>query len=198
MVRAGLAIAMNVLVACEMSRIVRDAFRWRGHNAYSCDLMPTRRGGPHYRGDVRPHLDLPWDLVIAFPPCTYLTRAAAWRWRYTDLEMMRDVQFVQLLAHAAPRTCIENPHGALRRLWRKPDRVVHPWWFGHPYTKPTCLWLKGLPALRATRRVDAVHSWVRANSPDSAQRGIRRSLTFPGLAQAMAEQWSDDLTVDNP
>ena len=186
---------MNILVACEQSGHVRAALARRGHNTYSCDIEPARDGGPHLRGDVRQHLDLPWDLVIAFPPCTFLTRAAAWRWRSCELELAAAAQFVRLLWDSAPRVAIENPHGALNRLWRPPDQVFHPWMFGHAWTKPTCLWLKGLPPLQATRRVEPVASWLRLNQPGSHQRSYRRSITPEGVARAMAEQWTENLST---
>lgn len=187
---------MNVLVACEQSGAVRSALRRRGHNAYSCDIQPARDGGPHLQGNVRRYLDLPWDTIIAFPPCTFLTRAAAWRWKRSGAELVAAMQLVLLLYESAPRVAIENPHGALNWLWRYPDQVVHPWWFGHPWTKPTCLWLKGLPMLTPTRRVDPTDSWMRMNSPDSNQRMYRRSKTPQGLADAMAEQWTPDLSTE--
>lgn len=187
---------MNILVACEQSGHVRSAMRLRGHNAYSCDTEPARDVGPHLQGDVRRYLDLPWDMIIGFPPCTFLTRAAAWRWRFCDLELAAATQFVRLLYDAAPRVAIENPHGALNRLWRYPDQVVHPWMFGHAWTKPTCIWLKGLPPLKPTRRCEPVDSWLRLNMPGSKQRMYRRSITPLGLAAAMAEQWTADLSTD--
>lgn len=181
---------MNILVACEQSGRVRAAFRRRGHNAYSADVAPARDGGPHLLGDVRRHLDLPWDMIIAFPPCTYLTRASSFRWKTTELEIAAAAQFIRLLYDSAALACIENPPGWLNTHWRKPTQIVHPYWFGLPFSKQTGLWLKGLPALQATRRVEPGASWVRANCPDSGQRMYRRSITPEGMAEAMAEQWS--------
>jgi hypothetical protein len=190
---------VNILVACEYSGRVRDACIARGHNAISCDVLPTESPGPHLQGGVQRWLRLPWDMVIAFPPCTYLTRAGAGQhWANHWREQAAAVEFVRLLWDSAPRVAIENPIGRLNQLWRYPDQVVHPWWFGHAWTKPTCLWLKGVPLLTATSRVIPTDSWMRLNNPDSNQRSKRRSLTCAGLAAAMAQQWLPDLSKNYP
>lgn len=160
---------MRVLIACEYSGTVRDAFLARGHDAMSCDLLPTDVPGPHYQGDVRDVLGEGWDLMIAHPPCTYLTIAA--EWAYKDVQTKRikpgtligaarrqareeAIAFVMMLANAdIPRIAIENPVGVLSSRWRKPSQTVQPWQFGHDASKATCLWLKGLAPLLPTREV---------------------------------------------
>jgi hypothetical protein len=179
---------MKVLVACEFSGVVRDAFLARGHNAWSCDLLPTERSGPHFQKDVLGVLDAGWDMMVAHPPCTYLTRAGDWLYRYTD-ERYAAVAFVEKLAAAPiPRIAIENPRGALNRLWRRPDQTIQPWMFGHGETKTTCLWLKNLPPLMAsvidTGRTPRIHF-----AQPGPERWKERSRTLPGIAAAMAQQW---------
>jgi hypothetical protein len=182
---------VRVLVACEFSGVVRDAFQARGHRAYSCDLIPSSKQGGHYTGDVRRYLDVGWDLMIAFPPCTYLARSGN-RWANDpNRQMARGlaIHFVQTLMDAPiPRIAIENPVGVLSTAIRKPDQIVHPWQFGHPEDKSTCLWLKNLPLLTST---NIVHDRGRSIhfAPDSKDRSRRRSITFTGIADAMAEQW---------
>ena len=155
--------ALRVLIACEYSGIERDAFRALGHDATSCDLLPTERPGPHHRGDVRDLMGEPWDLVIAHPPCTYLSNSGV-RWLYSDPTRWQDmlegaVFFRQMFAFNAPRIAVENP---VQHKWAKlahgmgdPDQTVQPWQFGHPETKRTCYWLRGLPQLTATHDVRA-------------------------------------------
>jgi hypothetical protein len=247
---------MRVLVACEFSGAVRDAFRAAGHDAMSCDLLPTEAPGPHYQGDVRDVIDgfVPvcfhaecgdecswgfdeagdcprpgptsegyefverngvlfarpeerphWDLMIAHPPCTYLASMGIWwnkkrpeRWPLT-YEARDFVDF--LWQSPIPRIAIENPIGFLNRNWRKPDQIIHPWQFGHEASKPTCLWLKGLPILTPTQIVGKGEFYVKANGARMAKwshitSGTRKaerakiaSRTFPGIAAAMAAQW---------
>lgn len=179
---------MRVLVACEFSGVVRDAFRARGHDAWSCDLLPFERPGPHIQGDVLNVMDGWWDLMIAHPPCTYLTRAGD-RWHQRSYERALAIGFVKRLAAApVPRIAIENPRGVLSRAWRRPDQVIQPWMFGHGETKATCLWLKNLPPLMATvvdtGREPRIH--YAAPGPD---RWKERSRTLQGVAEAMADQW---------
>jgi len=182
---------VDVLIACEFSGVVRDAFRARGHNAWSCDLLPSERPGPHVQGDVRAMLRMPWDLVIAHPPCTDLAVSGA-RWfteKRADGRQQRAVEFFLAMASAnAPRVAIENPVCIMSSLWRKPDQVIQPWQFGHGETKATCLWLRGLPRLRPTDvvsgRVPRIHHM--APGPNRARE---RSRTYEGIARAMAEQW---------
>ena len=195
---------MKVLVACEFSGTVRDAFIARGHNAISCDLLPTEKPGPHYQGDVFPILNEGWDLMIAHPPCTYLTSSGLhWNKRRPERAKQTEeaIHFVKMLAAAPiPRICIEKPIGCLSTRWRKPDQIIQPHQFGHDASKSTCLWLRGLMPLRPTehiapRLVDGKPRW--SNQTDSGQnklgpsadRWALRSLTYPGIAKAMAEQW---------
>lgn len=186
---------MNILVACEMSGRVATACRSNGHNAYSCDLMPSRAGSYHFQIDARYLFDLPWDLVIAFPPCIYLTNARCPKLPPDNLDAAGAVLFAQLCAQGGARSAIENPPGRLTRAWRHPDQTVQPWQFGDPWTKRTSLWLKGLPLLMPTAIVAPEYSFTQRHRPHSKQRSIRRSITPPGLAQAMADQWAP---VDNP
>lgn len=182
---------MKVLVACEYSGRVRDAFIARGHDALSCDIVPSDRPGPHYLGDVRDILGDGWDLLVGFPPCTHLAGSGArwWPEKIADGRQADALAFVRTLADAdIPQIALENPIGALSRLWRKPDQIVHPWWFGdEPYTKATCLWLKGLPLLTATH-TKPEHTTSYAHRLYSTQIKLR-NLTFQGMADAMAGQW---------
>ncbi len=147
---------IKVLIACEFSGIVRDAFIERGFDAMSCDLLPTERAGPHYQGDVRDVLYDGWDLVVAHPPCQHLAVSGA-RWfpeKRADGRQQKAIKFFMLFADCdAPHVAIENPVSIMSSVWRKPDQYVQPWQFGHPETKKTCLWLKGLPPLQPTEIV---------------------------------------------
>ena len=180
---------MRVLVACEFSGIVRDAFIARGHDAWSCDLLPTEKPGPHLQGDVINILDRGWDLMIAFPPCTHLAVSGARWFRNKLVEQNRALAFVSCLKSAnIPQIAIENPIGILSTRWRKPDQIIQPWMFGHGETKATCLWLQGLPKLVPTNIVDGRHGRVWREAP-SPERWKNRSRTYQGIADAMAEQW---------
>lgn len=213
---------MKVLVACEESQEVCKAFRARGHEAFSCDILDCSGDHPewHYKGDVLPLLSDYWDLIIAHPPCTYLTVAGN-RWfnveRYGSkalerLERRREaIDFFMYFVYAnAPRIAIENPIGVMSRMYRKPDQIIQPFMFGHPYAKSTCLWLKNLPPLVPTDIVEPerIHSagksggysgasWYATdengkilswNDPRTARI---RSKTYRGIAQAMADQWGN-------
>lgn len=181
-----------MLVACEFSGIVRDAFLARGHEATSCDLLPTEIPGPHIVGDVLEQLELGWDMMLAFPPCRYLTRAGSRFWRQPEWKQHQDeaANFVLRLWRAPiPRICIENPPGHLSSRLGPRFQTVQPWMFDHGYTKLTCLWLRGLPPLLNSVNHPRRRSWTEANSARSNQRWKRRSQTFPGIARAMAEQW---------
>ena len=186
---------MRVLVACEYSGIVRDAFIARGHDAMSCDILPTESPGPHYQGDVRDVLYDDWDLVIAHPPCTRLTLAGV-RWlheRNLWHELDSACAFFRLFMGSAPRVAIENPlpHGhATRRIGRAYDQRVQPWQFGHGETKGICLWLENLPRLAPTDIVEGREARVH-RCPPGPERAKIRSRFFEGVAAAMAEQWSD-------
>lgn len=183
---------MRVLVACEFSGRVRDAFIARGHDAVSCDLLPTEAPGPHVRGDIRALLTDEWDLMIAHPPCTYLAASGA-RWQsdpWRRRQMVSALLFVRrLLTAPIPQIALENPVGAISRHIRKPDQIVQPWWFGHDESKATCLWLKGLPKLRPTQVVTGqLHDRI-WRLPPTADRWKLRSITYQGIADAMAAQW---------
>jgi hypothetical protein len=179
-----------VLVACEFSGRVRDAFRALGHEAWSCDLLATEsRARYHYQADVTGILGDGWDLMIAHPPCTYLAVAGA-RWFRDRLEEQAEaLEFVRMLMDAPiPRIAIENPKSVISTRIRKPDQIIQPWQFGHGETKATHLWLKCLPPLVPTRIVDGRSNRVHMD-PDSKDRWKRRSRTYPGIARAMAAQW---------
>jgi site-specific DNA-cytosine methylase len=180
---------MKVLVACEYSGVVRDAFRALGHDAMSCDLLPTDVDGPHYQGDVRDILADGFDLMIAHPPCTHLAVSGA-RWFKDKVEQQREaLDFVRLLMNAPiPRICIENPVSIISSRIRKPDQVIQPWQFGHGETKATCLWLKGLPLLTPTDVVSGREQRIH-KMPPSPDRWKERSRTYAGIAAAMAQQW---------
>lgn len=182
---------MKVLVGCEYSGIVRDAFIRGGHEAMSCDLLPTESLGPHYQGDVRDVLDYPWDLAIFHPPCTDLSVSGARHFsvKRMDGRQQASVSFFMSLAKAdIPRIAIENPVCIMSSLWRKPDQVIQPWQFGHGETKATCLWLKNLPPLVPTDIVDGRENRIH-RMPPSADRWKLRSTTYKGIAEAMAAQW---------
>lgn len=181
---------MRVLVACEFSGVVREAFRNRGHFAWSCDLLPPEdESGFHIQGDVRGLLGEAWDLMIAHPPCTHLAVSGARWFKEKRREQAGAIEFVKWLAEAPiSKIAIENPIGVLSTKWRKPDQIIQPWQFGHGETKATCLWLKGLPKLVPTDVVEGREQriWKMAPSPD---RWKHRSVTYQGIAHAMAEQW---------
>jgi hypothetical protein len=182
---------VRVLVACEFSGTVRDAFAARGHDAWSCDLLPAETPGQHYKGDVRDLLGQPWDLMVAHPPCTHLAVSGA-RWfpaKRASGEQQEALAFVDLLLNAdIPRICLENPISIISSVFRKPDQIIQPWMFGTGEVKATCLWLKNLPKLVptdvVTGRVAKVHLM-----PPGPNRWRERSRTVPGVALAMAEQW---------
>ena len=203
---------MKVLVACEYSGIVRDAFTAKGHEAWSCDILPTESPGNHIEGDVLEHLDKGWDLMIAHPPCTYLSNAGT-RWfneeRYGDQARERKrlrleaLEFVKrFYNNNIPKVCIENPVGYLNNNWKKPSQIIQPYYFGDEESKRTCLWLKGLPLLEKTKIVKPkiygyyksgnkagkpiyLHEWLGRKQ----DRGKLRSKFFKGVAEAMANQW---------
>lgn len=196
----------RVLVACECSGVVRRAFRQLGADAFSCDILPSEDASPyHYQCDVSSILSEPWDLVIAHPPCTYLASMGIW-WNAKRPERWHDTyaafDFVKAVWRAnTPRMCLENPIGYLNRHWQKPSQIIHPWQHGHEASKPTCLWLRGLPLLTPTRIVGKGEFYVKANGARMAKwshvtSGTRKaerariaSRTFPGIAAAMAQQW---------
>jgi hypothetical protein len=195
---------MRVLIACEYSGAVRDAFRAVGHDAMSCDLLPTEAPGPHYQGDVRDVLGDGWDLMIAHPPCKYLSVSGMhWTRRgLRDPQLTEDaLAFVRLLMNAPIlRIAIENPVSIISSRIRKPEQIIQPWMFGHDASKKTCLWLQNLPLLWPTqivepRIVNGRKRW--GNQTDSGQNRLSpspdrwkiRSATYAGIAGAMADQW---------
>lgn len=185
---------MRVLVACEYSGAVRDAFIARGHDAMSCDLLPTDAPGPHYQGDVRDVLDFPWDLMIAHPPCTHLSVSGARHFEAKRLDGRQQSAvsfFMALIKADIPRIAVENPVCIMSSLYRKPDQIIQPWQHGHGETKATCLWLKGLPTLTPTQIVEGRDDRIH-RLPPTADRWKIRSATYPGIAAAMAEQWGQD------
>jgi hypothetical protein len=195
---------MRVLIACEYSGTVRDAFIAAGHDATSCDLLPTDRPGQHYQGDIVDILRDDWDLMIAHPPCTHLAVSGAKHFaaKQADGRQAAALDFVRLLLAAPiPRICVENPVSIISTRIRKPDQIIQPWQYGHEATKTTCLWLKGLPPLvptnivgkgarHVTKSGKSLPTWY--NLPPSANRWKIRSATFQGIADAMAAQWSED------
>ena len=201
---------MRVLIACEFSGTVRDAFIAKGHDAMSCDLMPTDKPGPHYQGDVFDIINDGWDLMIAHPPCTYLTVTGnkwfkpeyAGRFPTRHLDREDAAKFFLALANSnIPKIAIENPIGVMSTRYRKPDQIIHPWQFGHEASKSTCLWLKGLPNLVPTNIVGKgefityksgkrMTKWYAdAASLSPKEREKVRNTTFQGIADAMANQW---------
>lgn len=192
--------SLRVLIACEYSGRVRDAFRALGHDAMSCDLLPTDAPGPHYEGDVFDVIDYPWDLMIAHPPCTDLSVSGA---RHFEAKRQLGQQqasasfFMALHRRSAhiPMTALENPVSVMSSLWRKPDQIIHPWMFGHGETKATCLWLKGLPKLVPTNVVEGREARIH-RLPPSPDRWKIRSETYTGIAQAMAEQWGSPVAAE--
>ena len=190
---------MRVLIACEFSGIVRDAFAARGHDAWSCDLLPSDRPGQHLIMDAREAFGLynptalDWDLMVAFPPCTYLAVSGARWFEQRRPEQREAVAFVRALMRAPiEHIAIENPIGVLSTRIRKPDQIIQPWQFGHGETKATCLWLKNLPLLTPTNIVEGRHARVH-REPPSPDRWKKRSRTYQGIADAMAEQWGGRL-----
>jgi len=204
---------MRILVACEFSGSVRDAFIKNGHDAMSCDLEPTEVPGPHYQGNVMDVIDQDWDLMIAFPPCTYLTLTGnKWfkpefsnRFPTRNQDRKNAIKFfMDLVNLPIPKIAIENPIGVMSSFYRTPDQIIQPWEYGHKTTKATCLWLKGLPMLRPTNIVDKgevvisksgnrMSRWYYETSKLPIKGGIRakaRSVTFQGIADAMANQWN--------
>lgn len=183
---------MKVLVACEFSGIVRDAFTSRGHDAWSCDTLPSETPGQHYQGDARDFLEAGWDLLIAHPPCTFITRSGLqWLKKQED---RRDLQahalgfVMQLWRAPIERIALENPIGVLSSAWCKPTQIIQPWQYGHGEVKATCLWLKGLPKLKPTEIVEGREPRVHFAAPGE-ERWKERSRTLEGIADAMADQW---------
>ena len=194
---------MRILVACEFSGIVRDAFIVQGHDAWSCDLLPCERGGNHLLGDALVFAGtILWDMLLAFPPCTHLAVSGAHKFaeKRADGRQQDAIDFfLRLAAQPIPRIAIENPVGIMSTLWRKPDQIIQPWQFGEDASKKTCLWLKGLPLLSPTKVLPGGAPARRANQTASGQnrlgpspaRAMLRSRTYQGIADAMADQWGN-------
>jgi site-specific DNA-cytosine methylase len=188
---------MDILIGCEEFGRVREAFRNQGHNAFSCDLFPAAdESAYHFQCDIKTVLYNGWDAVIAFPPCTYLSnvRNAAY---YNEEARQRDrrlrceaIEFVDMIWQSNDVVAIENPVGALSTQWRKPTQIIHPYWFGETWHKTTCLWLKGLPKLAPTKWVGSKGSWHY-----HSRNSRKSSLTFQGIADAMAQQWMNQKSV---
>jgi len=187
---------MKVLVACEFTGTVRRAFRELGHEAWSCDILPAEDGGPHIQGDVRQVLGDGWDLMVAHPPCTHLAVSGARHFHRKQVEQAEALEFVQTLMDAPiPRIALENPVSVISSRIRKPDQIIQPYQFGHPESKKTCLWLKGLNPLQPTAVMQMRGRWE--NQTPSGQNKLGpspdrwkiRSKTYPGIAHAMATQW---------
>lgn len=180
---------MKILIACEFSGIVREAFRSRGHDAWSCDLLPSEIPGQHYKGHIAAYIDQGWDMVIAFPPCTHLAVSGARWFKDKKNDQETAIHFFMYIVNAkCERIAIENPIGIMSTHYRKPDQIIQPWQFGHGETKSTCLWLKNLPLLKPTMIVDGRLGRVH-REPPSGERWKNRSRTLSGIAFAMAEQW---------
>lgn len=194
---------MKILVACEFSGIVREAFRSRGHDAWSCDFLPPDDGSEyHHQGDVRELIGemwwVSWDLLIAFPPCKYICNGGNnWLNRRADLKWRENRElaaefFMEFIHSPIPQIAVENPIGCMSTKYRKPDQIVHPWMFGHDVRKDTCLWLKNLPLLVPTQIISLPHRkidyWSNKRNPEG--RSLK-SITYQGIADAMAEQWGN-------
>lgn len=189
---------MKVLIACEYSGVFRDAFIAEGHDAMSCDLLPTESPGPHYQGDLFDVIDYPWDLAIFHPECTHLAVSGS---RHFEAKRMDGRQqaavsfFMRIVRRSEhiPMTAIENPVCIMSSLYRKPDQIIQPWQFGHGETKATCFWLKGLNPLVPTNIVEGREARIH-RMPPSADRWKERSRSYPGIAKAAAaEQWGDSI-----
>ncbi len=183
----------RVLVACEYSGEVRDAFIRRGYAAVSCDIIPSESEGPHIQGNVIDCLCDGWDMMIAFPPCTHLCASGSRWWPAKVAEQADSLEFVRALMEAPiPKIAIENPVGRINTVIRRPDQIIQPWQFGHAEIKTTCLWLKGLPTLEPSDVVTSERVQRCWKMPPSATRGKDRSRTYRGIAEAMAAQWGPE------
>lgn len=181
---------MKILVACEFSGTVREAFRVKGHDAWSCDLLPTEIPGQHIEGDVLEVLGDGWDMMIAHPPCTHLAVSGARWFKHKTKEQRQALEFFCALLNAPIlRICVENPVSIASTRVRKCNQIIHPWQFGHDEVKTTCLWLKYLPKLKPTKVVDGREPRVH-RMPPGKDRWKERSRTYSGVAEAMAKQWS--------
>ena len=182
--------SLKILIACEFSGIVREAFKSKGWNAWSCDLLDTEIPGNHYKGNVFDIINDGFDMMIAHPPCTHLAVSGARWFKDKQTEQVKALEFVRLLMNAPiTRIALENPISIISSRIRKPDQIIQPWQFGHGETKATCLWLKNLPLLKPTNVVDGREQRI-FKMPPSEDRWKKRSRTYPGIAEAMATQWT--------
>lgn len=182
---------MRILIACEESGVVREAFKAMGHDTWSCDLIPSRIPGQHFQGDVLEILSHRWDMMLAFPPCTHLCVSGARWFKEKQKEQGEAIEFFTKLANCdIPRIAIENPIGIMSTKYRKPDQIIQPWMFGHGETKATCLWLKNLPKLVPTEIVEGRDARIHKMAP-GPNRSRDRSATYSGIAAAMAKQWGN-------
>jgi len=180
---------MRVLIACEYSGVVREAFKAKRHHAVSCDLLDSEISGLHYKGNIFDIIDQEWDMMIAFPPCTHLAVSGARWFKDKQQEQQEAIRFFMKLMDAKiPRIAIENPIGIMSTLYRKPDQIIQPWQYGHGETKATCLWLSNLPLLTPTNIVEGREARI-WKMPPSPNRAKERSRTYEGIAKAMSEQW---------
>ena len=189
---------MKVLVACEYSGRVRDAFTAKGHDAISCDLLETEVPGKHYRGDIKDIIHDGFDLMIAHPPCTHLAVSGSRHFWRKEKEQKEALDFVRFLMDAPiKRWCLENPVSVISSRIRPSDQTIQPYMFGHGETKATCFWLKNLPLLKPTKYVEGREPkvWLEPPGPD---RWKNRSRTYQGIADAMAEQWGDESKLPTP
>ena len=191
---------MRILVACEESQAVCKEMRRLGHEAYSCDIIPCSGGHPewHLQVDALEMLKMRWDMIIAFPPCTNLAVSGAryFKEKQADGRQQASIEFFMQFANAdCKRIAIENPIGIMSTRYRKPDQIIQPWQFGHGETKATCLWLKGLPKLQPTDIVEGREQRV-WKMPPSPERAKLRSVTYLGVARAMADQWAGKCKED--
>ena len=197
---------MRILIACEFSGIVRNAFKKEGHDAWSCDLLPSEREGKHIQGDVLNILNNNWDVMIAHPPCTHLSKAGAhlWKQKQKDGRQQEAFEFIKKLWDAPiEMIALENPIGWLNTNWKKPTQIIEPYHFGDAFKKATCLWLKNLPKLMPTNIVEPKQYWVNSSSnyrksAKISNKGIchsavDRSRTFKGIGDAMSKQWNTEI-----
>lgn len=180
---------MKVLVACEFSGVVRDAFSKKGHEAWSCDLLDSETKGNHFKGNVLEVMKEGWDIMIAHPPCTHLAVSGARWFKDKQQEQKEAIDFFMELANAPiDKICIENPVCIMSTRWRKPNQTIQPWMFGHGEVKKTCLWLKNLPELQSTDVVEGRSNRIHWMG-QTKKRSKERSRTYQGIADAMADQW---------
>lgn len=194
------SLQMLILIACECSGKVRDAFLKNGHEVYSCDIKPCRRPGPHFQQSVTDLLPYRWDMLIGFPPCTHLAVSGAAHFKYKQQEQEEGFNFFMLLMkqHHIPRIALENPIGVVSTLFRPPTQIIQPYYFGEMETKATCLWLKNLPKLQPTQMTDPGEFITLSSGKRMSRRHYesfgdahQRSVTYNGIARAMADQWND-------